>query len=79
MIFIYILQFISLVFSTLFAWLPVVTELPFNIGTYISDGMGYFFFLMGFIPIMFLFWEAFKFIMWWKVLLMTLRFLRILK
>lgn len=78
MIWYYILLFVLTLLTAAFSWLPKVTTIPFVDG-FLTTGIGYFNFVASYIPPLEIIFQGFMFIIGFKLILMTLRLLRIIR
>jgi len=75
----YFILWILGIVNAVIAFLPKVTELPFGVDSYIQMGAGYFNTLSGFFPPFATLMSVFLFYMAFKVTMMSLRLLRIIR
>jgi len=79
MIWYYLLLFIGSVLSFMTSWLPVVETLPFNMDEYFSTAVGSFKSFMEIFPPLQVIWSAFLIYVGFRVILLTMRLLRIIR
>jgi len=75
MIFYFLLQIPLLIFNSLSAFLPLVTELPFGIDPILDDGFGWFLYLTTVFPPLLVMYQAFIWVLGFKL---TIKILPIL-
>lgn len=79
MIFFYLAKWVVALFTALTAWLPTVDTLPFGVEDYLAMGVGYFRALADFFPPLYTLLTVFVVYFGFKVTLMSLRLVRIIR
>jgi len=79
MIWYYIILFVTSVLTAAFSWLPVVEVLPWGLDNILSDSVGYFKSFMVIFPPVATIFTAFMLYFAFRVTLLTLRLLRIIR
>lgn len=72
-----ILQIPVLVVTALTQFFPTVTSLPFGVDALLQSGMGWFLYLASLVPPLMALWQAFLWILGWKLALMVFRIIPI--
>lgn len=75
----FILQWIVNILSFIVSWLPTVTELPYGSDSVLLTGIQRFNYVKTVIPPFDTLFDAFMWIMVWKITLYVLRWMRIIK
>lgn len=79
MIWYYIILFITSILTAAFSWLPAVEELPLGMDDALTTAIGYFYAIMDLLPWLAVVFTAFMWYLGFRITLLTLRLLRVIR